>query len=85
MFYIHSDTLTVNCGRSKLTRYGSIGRLHHTERWYISMLSMAAASAATTITIPSRRDRRVEDHRLALRHELVYGAEREVGFYLNTR
>ena len=45
------------------------------------MLSMAAASAATTITIPSRRDRRVEDHRLALRHELVYGAEREVGFY----
>ena len=47
------------------------------------MLSMAAASAATTITIPSRRDRRVEDHRLALRHELVYayGAEREGGFY----
>ena len=77
MFYNHSDTLTVNCGRSKLTRYGSIGRLHRTEMWYISMLSMAAASAAT-ITIPSRRDRRVEDH---LRHELVYGAERERGFY----
>ena len=78
MWCFYSDTLTVNCGSSKLTLSGSIGRPRQTERWYIFMLTMAAASAATTITIPSRSLEEiadVEDHRL--HQELVYGAERE--------
>ena len=85
MWCFYSDTLTVNCGSSKLTLSGSIGRPRQTERRYIFMLTMAAASAAT-ITIPSRRDRGdadVEDH--LLRQELVYGAEREGGYRFRGR
>ena len=45
------------------------------------MLPLASASAATSITIPSQRQRHVEDRRL--RHELVYvvGAERGRGLH----
>ena len=60
---LKSDTLTVNPGSQLLTPSGSIGRPWLAERWNIFMLLLAAASAATTITIPSRIQTAREDLR----------------------